>query len=40
MFFTLLVFSGSMGVYLCYAYAAAEILTALQRLAFARRELR
>jgi len=39
-FFTLLVFSGSMGVYLCYAYAAAEILTALQRLAFARRELR
>ncbi|MGO9061007.1 MAG: CDP-alcohol phosphatidyltransferase family protein [Candidatus Binataceae bacterium] len=39
-FFTLLVFSGSMGIYLCYIYAAAEILTALQRLRFARRELR
>ena len=38
--FTLLVFLGPAGVYLCYAYAAAEILTALQRLAFARRELR
>lgn len=38
-FFTLLVFVGPAGVYLCYAYATAEILTALQRLGFARREL-
>jgi archaetidylinositol phosphate synthase len=38
--FTLLVFAGSFGVYLCYAYVVAEIITAIQRLAFARRELR
>ncbi len=38
--FTLLVFTGSVGVYLCYAYTTAEVLTALQRVAFARRELR
>lgn len=38
-FFTLLVFSGRLGIYLCYAYAGAEIVTTLQRLGFARREL-
>ncbi len=38
--FTLLVFTGSVGVYLCYAYTTAEVLTVLQRVAFARRELR
>jgi len=40
LFLTLLVFMGGAGVYLCYAYAAAEIWTAIQRLDFARRSLR
>ncbi len=40
LFFTALVFAGRWGVHLCYAYAAAEAFTALQRLLFARRHLR
>jgi phosphatidylglycerophosphate synthase len=39
-FFTILVLVGSAGVYLCYAYAAAEVWTAVQRFNFARRQLR
>jgi archaetidylinositol phosphate synthase len=39
-FFTLLIYAGGAGIWLCYAYAAMEILTAAQRLAFARRHLR
>jgi archaetidylinositol phosphate synthase len=39
-FLTLLVLIGNGGVYLCYIYAAAEVLTAIQRLNFARRHLR
>jgi archaetidylinositol phosphate synthase len=39
-FFTLLIFAGRIGIALCYLYAALEIWTAMQRLAFARRELR
>jgi archaetidylinositol phosphate synthase len=38
-FITILVLIGRAGIYLCYAYAAAEIVTALQRLNFARRHL-
>jgi phosphatidylglycerophosphate synthase len=38
-FITLLALIGNAGVYLCYAYAAAEVLTAIQRLNFARRHL-
>jgi len=39
-FLTLLVLLGNAGVYLCYAYAAAEVWTAIQRFNFARRQLR
>ncbi len=39
-FFTILVYAGAAGVWICYAYAAMEILTAAQRLAFGRRHLR
>ncbi|HXR35621.1 MAG TPA: CDP-alcohol phosphatidyltransferase family protein [Candidatus Binataceae bacterium] len=39
-FFTLLIFAGRIGIGLCYAYAVLEIWTAMQRLGFARRELR
>ncbi len=39
-FFTLLIFAGRIGIVLCYAYAGLEIWTAIQRLGFARRELR
>jgi archaetidylinositol phosphate synthase len=39
-FFTLLVFAGRTGPGLCYAYALLEIWTAIQRLGFARREMR
>ncbi len=39
-FFTVLVFAGTAGVWVCYAYAALEIWTAVQRLNFARRQLR
>jgi phosphatidylglycerophosphate synthase len=39
-FFTMLVFAGNAGVWVCYAYAAAEIWTTVQRLNFARRQLR
>jgi len=39
-FFTVLVFAGGAGVWVCYAYAALEICTAIQRLDFARRHLR
>jgi len=39
-FFTLLIGAGRIGIGLCYAYAALEIWTAIQRLAFARRALR
>ncbi len=39
-FLTALALIGDAGVYLCYAYAAAEVWTAIQRLEFARRELR
>ncbi len=38
-FFILLAFSGELGPILCYAYAALEIATALQRLRFAREAL-
>lgn len=38
-FFTVLVFAGSAGVWVCYAYAALEVWTAVQRLNFARRQL-
>jgi archaetidylinositol phosphate synthase len=39
-FFTLLAVAGNAGVWLCYAYAALEIWTTIQRLDFARRHLR
>jgi phosphatidylglycerophosphate synthase len=39
-FFTVLVLAGSAGVFVCYVYAALEVWTAAQRLAFARRHLR
>jgi phosphatidylglycerophosphate synthase len=39
-FFTLLAVAGSAGVWLCYAYAAMEIWTTIQRLDYARRHLR
>jgi archaetidylinositol phosphate synthase len=40
MFFTVLVLVGAAAVWVCYAYAAMEILTAIQRLDFGRRQLR
>jgi archaetidylinositol phosphate synthase len=39
-FITVLVLIGWAGIYVCYAYAAAELWTALQRLNYARRHLR
>ncbi len=39
-FITALALIGRAGLYLCYAYAAAELWTALQRLNYARRHLR
>ena len=39
-FFTVLVFAGDAGVWLCYGYAAMEVWTAIQRINFARRQLR
>lgn len=39
-FFTVAIFAGRAGIGLCYAYAVLEIWTAIQRLGFARRELR
>jgi phosphatidylglycerophosphate synthase len=39
-FFTVLVFAGHAGIYLCYGYAMLETWTALQRFNFARRHLR
>jgi archaetidylinositol phosphate synthase len=39
-FFTVMVFAGTAGVWVCYAYATLEICTAIQRLNFARRQLR
>jgi phosphatidylglycerophosphate synthase len=39
-FFTVLVFAGRVGIYLCYGYAILELWTAAQRLGFARRQLR
>lgn len=38
-FFTALVLMSTAGVWICYAYAAIEIWTAIQRLAFGRRRM-
>lgn len=38
-FFTVLIAVGAAGVWVCYAYAAMEIFTAIQRLGFGRRQL-
>lgn len=38
-FFTLMVLAGDAGIWICYLYAALEVWTSLQRLAFARRQL-